>query len=197
MGIGFLWGSRRKKSEVDVSDFWAQKEQEFGEKKILSSYARYLGGHPRFSDRTDGLLFLMSRSLWFENFEKGPNIFGLNPPFEKVVFRIPLRRIISVNSVSEKNLAEAGFDPYLSSQRRINRRPEFLMVRHLNEWGREQDLFFDSMVDLAVWKEEIERAQANCPDEEEKQKEIGVCPQCGSKISPDFKLCPYCGNKLS
>lgn len=23
-----------------------------------------------------------------------------------------------------------------------------------------------------------------------------VCPKCGKKMSPDFKLCPYCGEKL-
>ena len=42
-----VWGLKRKKT-VSVSDFWQEKESEYSEKRILSSFARYLGGHARF-----------------------------------------------------------------------------------------------------------------------------------------------------
>ena len=80
--------------------------------------------------------------------------------------------------------------------RRVNRRPEYLSVNYIDEWGREKELFFDSMIDLSQWHQAIKAALENyIPDEEEEK--IGACPKCGKKVSPDFKLCPYCGCRLS
>ena len=80
--------------------------------------------------------------------------------------------------------------------RRVNRRPEYLSVNYIDEWGREKELFFDSMIDLSQWHQAIKTALDNyVPDVEEEK--IGVCPKCGKKVSPDFKLCPYCGCRLS
>ncbi|MEN3202343.1 MAG: zinc ribbon domain-containing protein [Atribacterota bacterium] len=194
--VGIFWGTKRKGAQVSVAEFWQEKEREFGEKRILSSFARYIGGHPRFENMTDGLLFLMSKSLWFENFEKGPNIFGFAPPFEKVVFRIPLHCIRSVESVSEKEMIASEFGPRLFRFHRLNRAPVYLGVRYVDEWDKEHTLYFDSMVDIATWQEELDKARASyVPEEEHKQE--GVCPSCGKRVAPDFLLCPYCGRRLS
>ncbi len=190
-----VWGLKRKKT-VSVSDFWQEKESEYSEKRILSSFARYLGGHARFENTTEGLLFLMSKSLWFENFEKGANIFGFAFPFEKVIFRIPLSRIGQTKTIPEKELISQGILHPNMNVRRVNRRPEYLSVSYIDEWGREKELFFDSMIDLSQWHQAIKAALENyIPDEEEEK--IGACPKCGKKVSPDFKLCPYCGCRLS
>jgi hypothetical protein len=203
--IGFLllgaivWSVKRRGKEVNVTEFWAEKEREFGEKKVLSSFARYLGGHPRFETKTEGLLYLMSRSLWFENFEKGPNIFGIAPPFEKVIFRIPLSSITAVEAIPEKELFHRDRSLLFLNRRRINQKPEYLLVRYRDEWQREREVYFDSMVELATWQKTIAETQKNMPPEalKEKPEAVGVCPNCGKKVSPDFKLCPYCGCKLS
>ena len=190
-----VWGIKRKKT-VSVSDFWKEKENEYSEKRILSSFARYLGGHARFQNTTEGLLFLMSKSLWFENFEKGPNIFGFSFPFEKVVFRIPLSRILKTTTIPEKEIIARGLMVPNMNVRRINRKPEYLVVSYMDEWSREKELLFDSMIEISQWHDAMKTAQANyVPDEEEKT--VGVCPKCGKKVSPDFKLCPYCGCRLS
>ncbi len=197
--IGFLWGSRRKGSQVAVEEFWRAKEQEFGEIRIVSGFARYLGGHPRFERVTDGLLFLMSRSLWFENFEKGPNIFGFTMPFEKVVFRIPLKRVLSFDTVTERDFLTTEMGSRVARYQRLSRKPLYLTVRYTDEWGRDQILYFDSMIDVKTWQEQFERAKASYGEEEggEPEEVTGVCPKCGRRISPDFKLCPYCGCRLS
>lgn len=193
---GLFWGTRRKGTQVSVAEFWKEKEQEFGETRVLSSFARYIGGHPRFENMTDGLLFLMSKSLWFENFEKGPNIFGLTPPFEKVVFRIPLHCIQGIEPVPERKIAAGEFGPRLFRFHRLSRTPVYLGVRYVDEWNKEHTLYFDSMVDVATWQREFDRVRASYVPEE-KQEEVGVCPSCGKRIAPDFRLCPYCGRKLS
>lgn len=195
--VGVLWGIKRKGSQISVEEFWRAKEEEYGERRVLSGFSRYLGGHPRFEKVTDGLLFLMSRSLWFENFEKGPNIFGFTMPFEKVVFRVPLQRISTIESTSERDFESTDFGNRLFRYQRLSRKPLYLTVNYVDEWGRPQTLYFDSMVDVKTWQEEFAKAKAACPPEEEPQLEAGVCPKCGKKVSPDFKLCPYCGCKLS
>lgn len=185
----------RRKSSPSVSEFWQEKEKELGEKKIIAGFSRYLGGHPRFLARSDGLLYLMSGSLWFENFEKGPSIFGAIFSFEKVIFGIPLSQIQEVQSLSEKELLERGVGRELWGRRRLSRRPFYLAVKYQDEGG-ERTLYFDSMVDADIWKQELEKAKSNyIPEEEIKEEE--VCPRCGGKISPDFKLCPYCGCRIS
>ena len=194
--VGLLWGTRKRGTQVSVAEFWQEKEQEFGETRLLSSFARYIGGHPRFASATDGLLFLMSKSLWFENFEKGPNIFGFSPPFEKVVFRIPLHRIQGFEAVPEKDMVATEFGPRLFRFHRLSRMPLYLGVRYVDEWDKEHMLYFDSMVDVTTWQQELARAKASYVPEEEVH-EAGVCPSCGKKVSPDFRLCPYCGRKLS
>ncbi|MDI3543209.1 MAG: hypothetical protein PWP57_813 [Candidatus Atribacteria bacterium] len=194
--FALVGGARRKSSSVSVSEFWQQKEKEFGEKEILSGFSRYLGGHPRFEAISDGLLFLMSKSLWFENFEKGPNIFGIAPPYEKIIIRIPLSQIEGMESLPEKELLSKGLGNQLWRYHRLSRRPFYLAVKYRDEWQGERTLYFDSMVDADTWKQELEKAKSNYVPEEE-TKETGVCPRCGKKIDPDFKLCPYCGYKLS
>lgn len=192
---GLIWGTRRKGTQISVAEFWKAKEAEFGETRILSSFARYIGGHPRFENLTDGLLFLMSKSLWFENFEKGPNIFGITPPFEKVVFRIPLHRIRGIDPVPEREMATSEFAPRLFRFHRLSRAPVYLRVRYVDEWDKEHALYFDSMVDVATWQKAFEKTKASYVPEEETG--VGVCPACGKSISPDFRLCPYCGRRLS
>ncbi|MCX7729617.1 MAG: zinc ribbon domain-containing protein, partial [Candidatus Caldatribacterium sp.] len=60
----------------------------------------------------------------------------------------------------------------------------------------EHMLYFDSMVDVTTWQREFNRAKVSYVPEEEPRGE-GVCPSCGKRIAPDFRLCPYCGRKLS
>ncbi|MBC7217406.1 MAG: zinc ribbon domain-containing protein [Candidatus Caldatribacterium sp.] len=194
--VGLFWGTRKRGAQVSVTEFWQEKEREFGETRVLSSFARYLGGHPRFENATDGLLFLMSKSLWFENFEKGPNIFGFTPPFEKVVFRIPLHRVLGIEAIPERVLAASDFGPRLFRFHRLSRAPLYLGVRYVDEWDKEHTLYFDSMVDVATWQRELDKTKASYVPEEERNEE-GVCPSCGERIAPDFRLCPYCGRKLS
>ncbi|HOQ67518.1 MAG TPA: zinc ribbon domain-containing protein [Candidatus Atribacteria bacterium] len=191
-----LWGgTRSQSSSVSVSEFWQEKEKELGEKKILSGFSRYLGGHPRFLATSDGLLFLMSGSLWFENFEKGPNILGITPSFEKVIFGIPLSQIQEVESLPEKELLKKDVGRELWRRRRLSRRPFYLAVKYQDEGG-EKTLYFDSMIDADTWKQELEKAKSNyIPEEEIKEGE--ACPRCGKKIDPDFKFCPYCGCRIS
>ena len=101
-----------------------------------------------------------------------------------------------MESLPEKELLKRGFESQLWRYRRLSPRPFYLAVKYKDEWERERTLYFDSMVDADTWKQELERAKSNYIPEEE-IKETGVCPQCGKKIDPDFKLCPYCGCRLS
>jgi len=191
-----LWGgARSQNSSVSVSEFWQEKEKELGEKKILSGFSRYLGGHPCFLATSDGLLFLMSGSLWFENFEKSPNILGITPSFEKVIFGIPLSQIQEVESLPEKELLKKDVGRELWRRRRLSRRPFYLAVKYQDEEG-EKTLYFDSMIDADAWKQELEKAKNSYAPEEEIEKGE-TCPRCGENIDPDFKFCPYCGCRIS
>ncbi|HSV31362.1 MAG TPA: hypothetical protein VLH40_04990 [Atribacteraceae bacterium] len=193
--VAVLWSSKRSKSAVSVSDYWKQKELEYDEKRVLSAFARYLGGHPRFEHKTEGLLFLMNKSLWFENFEKGPNIFGFGSPFEKVLIRLPLSRVLGARCVPEADLMADGMISPTTNVRRINRKPEYLRILFQDDWGREESLYFDSMIDIGSWLTELAKAQKDyVPTPEEST--VGACPKCGKKMSPDFKLCPFCGCNL-
>ncbi len=193
--IAIIWSIKKSKGAVSVSEYWRKKEEEYQEKKVLSAFSRYLGGHPRFEQRTEGLLFLMTKSLWFENFEKGPNIFGFSAAFEKVLIRLPLSRVGDVRSVPESELVEKGIVSTSLNTRRINRKPEYLAVDFHDEWGREGTLFFDTMVDTSTWESSVEKTlREYVPTEEESA--VGACSKCGKKVSPDFKHCPYCGSNL-
>ncbi len=193
--VAVLWSIKRSKNAVSVSEYWQKKEEEYQEKKVLSAFSRYLGGHPRFDHKTEGLLFLMTKSLWFENFEKGPNIFGFSAAFEKVLIRLPLSRVGNVRAMSEADLVEKGIVSNSLNTRRINRKPEYLAVDFQDEWGVEGTMYFDTMVDVSTWLTQLDNTRRDyVPSEEEST--VGACPKCGKKINPDFKLCPYCGCNL-
>ncbi len=80
--------------QEEVRKYWAEKEQRFNEKLINKSVAYYETGHPDYPARAFGLLYLMSESLNFENFEKKTLLPMMNSEYKKIEFRLPLKDIV-------------------------------------------------------------------------------------------------------
>ena len=56
----------------NIRQFWEEKQQECGEQIVLFSYAVFLGSPESSSPEKSGILYLMERNLWFEDFPKPP-----------------------------------------------------------------------------------------------------------------------------
>lgn len=77
----------------DMKKFWQEKEAIYNEKLVNKAVAWYEGGHPDYPERAFGLLYLMSKSLNFENFERKVMLPVAKKEFKKIGFRIPVSDI--------------------------------------------------------------------------------------------------------
>ncbi len=56
--------------ESEIQQFWREKEKEHQGQLVRASFARYLDGYPFFPEAANGLLYLMTNGVYFENFPK-------------------------------------------------------------------------------------------------------------------------------
>lgn len=82
-------------TKEEMQKFWENKENELNEKLVNRACAYYEGGHPDYPERSFGLLYLMSGSINFENFEKKAMFSVKQPEFKKIEFRLPVEQIKS------------------------------------------------------------------------------------------------------
>ncbi|MDY0095926.1 MAG: hypothetical protein RBT80_24790 [Candidatus Vecturithrix sp.] len=89
----------------NVQQFWEEKQQECGEQVILFSYAVWLESPITSVREKSGILYLMERNLWFEDFPKPPFfLFNRADTYKKMRLQIPRTTILSVELVKKSGL---------------------------------------------------------------------------------------------
>ena len=91
----------------NVREFWEEKQRELEEKLAIFSYAILVKPTRVPFPEKGGILYLMERNLWFEDFQKPP-LFFLNrtPKYKKTLIQIPRQSITSVELVNQSALEE-------------------------------------------------------------------------------------------
>lgn len=89
----------------NIQQFWEEKQQECGEQLVMFSYAIFLGTPETSSPEKSGILYLMERNLWFEDFPKPP-IFLLtrSTTYKKTLLQIPRESITKVELVKKSGV---------------------------------------------------------------------------------------------
>lgn len=89
----------------NIRQFWEEKQQECGEQVILFSYAVLLGLPEASAPEKSGILYLMERNLWFEDFPKPPFfLFNRAATYKKTLLQIPRATILTVELVKKSGL---------------------------------------------------------------------------------------------
>lgn len=89
----------------NIRQFWEEKQQECGEHVILFSYAVLLGSPETSAPEKSGILYLMERNLWFEDFPKPPFfLFNRAATYKKTLLQIPRTTILTVELVKKSGL---------------------------------------------------------------------------------------------
>lgn len=89
----------------NVQQFWEEKQQEHGEQLIMFSYAVLLGNPATTAPEKSGILYLMERHLWFEDFPKPPLfLFTRTTTYKKTLIQIPRSSITKVDLVTKSGV---------------------------------------------------------------------------------------------
>ena len=91
----------------NVQTFWEEKQNELGERLLLFSYAIFVNPDHFPLPEKSGILYLMERNLWFEDFPKPP-LFFLNrtSKYKKTLIQISRQTITSVELIKQSGLEE-------------------------------------------------------------------------------------------
>jgi len=89
----------------NIRQFWEEKQQECGEQVIIFSYAVLLGSPEASAPEKSGILYLMERNLWFEDFPKPPFfLYNRATTYKKTLLQIPRTTILSVELIRKSGL---------------------------------------------------------------------------------------------
>jgi len=134
----------------EMEKFWKDKEEELNEKLVNRACAYYEGGHPDYPDRAFGLLYLMSGSLNFENFEKKVMLPVKKPEFKKIEFRLPVKQIKSYRIKLPERVSWARFWEAL-------KKDESSRIELDCNFGFIKTVVFTGIVPLSEWEESLEK----------------------------------------
>ncbi|GAK60243.1 hypothetical protein U27_00134 [Candidatus Vecturithrix granuli] len=96
----------------NIQQFWEEKQQECGEQVIIFSYAVLLGSSEAPTPEKSGILYLMERNLWFEDFPKPPFfLFNRATTYKKTLLQIPRTTILTVELIKK-----SGFEVCLQGK---------------------------------------------------------------------------------
>ncbi len=112
--------SRLRQLPENARIFWEKKQQEVNDTLLLFSYATFVETPHVPASEKNGLLYLMERDLWFEDFQK-PQVFFLpqKADYTKTVIQIPRPTIENAELIRESLLAD-----FLQGKRQqINKNP--------------------------------------------------------------------------
>jgi hypothetical protein len=86
-----------------LEQFWQEKEKQRKSKLILASSAQYLGGYPGLAGPINGLLYIMTDGVYFENFKNEDwwrgvlrDVFHVDEDFAKTDLALPKKDITEV-----------------------------------------------------------------------------------------------------
>ena len=89
----------------NIQQFWEEKQQECGEQLLLFSYAVFMGTLESPSPDKSGILYVMERNLWFEDFQKAPFfLFAAAATYKKTLIQIPRPSITKVELITKSGL---------------------------------------------------------------------------------------------
>ena len=94
----------------NVRSYWEEKQQQTGEQLQLFSYAILVEVTQFPPLEKSGLLYLMERHLWFEDFQKpGFFLFNTTPSYQKTMIQIARQTLTQVELMRESALEQALF----------------------------------------------------------------------------------------
>lgn len=89
----------------NIQQFWEEKQQECGEQVIRFSYAVWIESPDTSTREKSGILYLMGRNLWFEDFPKPPFfLFNRTDTYKKTRLQIPRTTILRVELVKKSGI---------------------------------------------------------------------------------------------
>jgi hypothetical protein len=97
-----------KKLPEHVRKFWEDKQKEFEDTLIRFSYAILIIPSQISPIQKSGILYLMKRNLWFEDFPK-PALFSFiitTPQYKKTMIQMPLETLENVKVIPQSVLNE-------------------------------------------------------------------------------------------
>jgi len=92
------------KTEEDYIAFWEERESQKGGKVKFYTYAKYLGRSNLESSELGGLLYIIDKKLYFEDFEKDnwfSKILGQKKKYEKTELNINIDSIKELKTTSK------------------------------------------------------------------------------------------------
>lgn len=100
--------SQLKKLPQNVREFWESKQRELEDTLLRFSYAIFTTPGQYFLVEKTGLLYLMKKNLWFEDFQKPPFfLFARSAPqYKKTIIQIPLETVENFETIRQAALQE-------------------------------------------------------------------------------------------
>jgi hypothetical protein len=97
-----------KKLPENVREFWEDKQRELDDTLLRFSYAILVIPGEYFLVEKVGLIYLMKKNLWFEDFQKPPFfLFARSAPqYKKTIIQIPLETVENFETVRQSTLQE-------------------------------------------------------------------------------------------
>ncbi len=102
----------------EARKFWAEKEKEKGGKVSFFTFATYLGMSSRRSPSYGGLMYIIDKKIYFEDFEKENwlvKLMGRKQKYEKTEFNLNVKDIVETKVVS-RNSAFNCMAGYISGE---------------------------------------------------------------------------------
>lgn len=139
----------------EINKFWQSKEEMHNEKLVNRAVAWYEGGHPDYPERAYGLLYLMSKSINFENFEKRVLLPVGKKEFKKMEFRIPVSNIAGYRiELPEK-------PPLVEIWKIFQKPPPPRIEVDARFTGLNRTIVFTDMVPVEKWKDSLAEVLTN------------------------------------
>ncbi len=142
----------------NVKKYWEEKQRELEDTLIQFSYTVFvIPSNLVFAEKT-GILYLMERDLWFEDFPKPP-LFFLNTAskYKKTLIQIPRQTITNVELLSQSTLHEivqgkpqhSGI--FQNIFRLIRSEPLYLLVSGVQDSGQAFQYAFRDLQNPESW----------------------------------------------
>ncbi|MCP4401153.1 MAG: hypothetical protein GY801_28130 [bacterium] len=142
----------------DVRKFWGKKQEELGEGLVKFSYGILMNSKQPSAPEKCGVIYLMEKSLYFEDFYKAPLFFQTKAQeFTKTQIRIPRVSITEVEILRQKGFEKRFFGQEPSSglfQNILNifhQSSNYLVITETQDTGSPQTHIFRDLDDPELW----------------------------------------------
>jgi|GEM_PF-4731043 len=135
-----------------IKSFWDTKEKETNSKLIIATSAQYIYGYNNIQGPINGLLYLMTKGFYFENFEDKnwfKELLVKSTNFKKINFFIALDKIINITDILGNN-TKHKLSLMAKLKKIISLYPRELRITYKNNNDKEEQLMFITLEDPLV-----------------------------------------------